>query len=238
MPIYLIPGNESRIRKLLKARRWLLIILPPLLLVLFCLLLTSRGRVADLYRVLSIGSVVALVNLWDPFRRQQKIVATLSINSIEIEPGGVRLHWKTWSKFIARDEIVRVEEPPEGRGMYIRTAHRFQWYLIPRYADHYQEIKGEMAAMGIPIVANTAAPANWGVLFSLLFCASLVCDVLTRDRGILIANLALALILAGTGAALMRRFIEDPPFRRTAVLGSFIPAIFSAVSLIYPFGIR
>jgi hypothetical protein len=238
MAIYVMP--ELQAHKALKARRWLVAALVPVLLIAFYLCVNSTGRSADLYRVLWIGSLVVLFNLWNPFGRRnvyEGIAATHRINSIEIDSDGLRLNWKTWSKFIPRSEITQVEEPPNGRGIYVRTRRRFFWYVIRRTTDRYEEIKGELAAMGIPIV-QTSAPLNWGILFVFLFCASVLCNILTRDRRILTVNFALALILGVAGVILTNRWTSNPSLRRRSMLGSFLPAALSAVSLIFPFGIQ
>jgi hypothetical protein len=109
--------------------------------------------------------------------------------------------------------------------------------VIRRTTDRYEEIKGELAAMGIPIV-QTSAPLNWGILFVFLFCASVLCNILTRDRRILTVNFALALILGVAGVILTNRWTSNPSLRRRSMLGSFLPAALSAVSLIFPFGIQ
>lgn len=238
MAIYTMP--ELQVHKLLKARRWLVVALVPILLIAFYLCLNSTGRSAELYRVLWIGSFVVLVNLWNPFRRRNifdEIAAKLRINSIEIDANGLRMNWLTWSTIIPRNEVTQVAEPPNGRGVYVRTRRRFLWYVIPRRTDRYEEIKGELAALGIPIV-KTSAPLNWGFLFVFLFCASLLCNILTRDRRILAVNFVLALVLGGAGVILTNLWTEDRSLRRRSMLGSFLPAAFSAVSLIFPFGVQ
>jgi hypothetical protein len=231
--------NESQVYKLRKSRRWLALTSALILVIAFWLLLNSTGRAARLYEVLAIASFCALVSLWDPFRRtlHKEIVATLRINSIEIDPGCLRMNATTWSKTIPWNEVTQIEEPPRGRGMYVRTQRRFSWYLIPRKIDRYEEIQGELATIGIPIV-QTSAPLNWGILFAVLFCASTLCNLLTQDRRILAANFAFALILGCAGVMLPNPYKEDRRLWLRSVLGSFLPAVFSAVALIFPFGIK
>ena len=241
MTIYALPNgwNESRISKVAKARVWLVVILVPILLIASYLGLNSTGRTAELYRVLWIGSLVVLVSLWNPFRKKnlyREIATTFRINAIEIGSDGLRINWSTWSKLIPWEEVTQVEEPTNGRGMYVRTQNRFMWYVIPRRTERYDEIKGELARMGVPIV-QTSAPSNWGILFVFLFCSSLLCNILTEDRRILAINLAVALILGGVGA-MQSRWIGDRRLRLRSMLGSFLPAAFSTVSLVFPFGIK
>ncbi len=233
-------GNESSLRKLRKTRQWLLVALVPLWLIGVYLSLNSTGRSAELYRVLSIGFLIVLVNLWNPFRRKStydKIAANSRLDSIEIDSDGLRMNGMNWSIVIPWNEVTQVEVPPNGRGMYVRTHRRFLWYIIPRGVDRYEEIESELAEMRIPVV-RTSAPWNWGILFPFLFCSSLLCNVLTQDRRILTANLALALILGGAGVFLSKRVTADRRFKRRSMLGSFIPAALSAVSLVFPFGIH
>jgi len=241
MTIYPMPEawNESRMQKLRKARRWLVVVLVPLLLFVFYLWLNSTGRSAELYRVFWIGSLVVIIGLWHPFRRRSvygEIATTFHINSIEIDSDGLRMNWGTWSKFIPRSELTRIEEPLNGRGMYVRTRSRFGWYVIPRRNPRYEEMKCELAALGIPIV-QTSAPTNWGILFVFLFCASLLCNILTQDRRILAVNFAFALIVGAAGV-LTTSWIEDRRVKRRSMLGSFLPAACSAVPLIFPFGLK
>ena len=167
MTIYPVPEAlyESRLQKLQKARRWLVVALVLLLLIAAYLGLHSTGRAASVYRVLAIGSFVVLMDyLWNPFRlrkRSAEIGKAYRIHSLEIDSDGLRINWMTWSKFIPRNEITQVEEPPNGRGLYVRTRRRFSWCIIPRKSERYEEMKAELAAMGIPIV-QTSAPFNLG----------------------------------------------------------------------------
>jgi hypothetical protein len=237
MTIYEMP--KPQVHELLRVRRRLVVTFGPLLLIALYLFLNSTGRPAELYRVLFIGSLIVLVNLWNPFNGRnvyREIGETLQINSIEINSDGLRMNWMTWSRFIPWNDITQVEEPPKGRGMYVRTRNRFRWYVITRRTERYDEIRGELATMGIPIV-QTSAPWNWGILFVIVFCTSLLCNVLTQDRRILAVNFACALILGVVGA-MLTPWIGDRRLRIRSILGSFLPAVFSAFSLIFPFGIK
>ena len=235
MAIYAIPTARNG-----RARRWLIAVLLPLMLIALYFCLNSTGRRADVNRMLFIVSFVVLANLWGPFRSQnvyEETATAYRVNSVEIASDGIRMNWLTWTKFTPWSEVTRVEEPPKGRGMYVRTRRRFSWFVIPRRIDRYEEIKGELAAVGIPIV-QTSAPTNWGILFVFLYCGSLLCNILTQDRRILAVNFALALILGVAGAILTNFWTEDRRLRRRSMLGSFLPTALSAVSLIFPFGLQ
>jgi hypothetical protein len=242
MTIYRMPeaGTVSLLSKLRTSRRWLVVAFLSLGLIAFYLSVHSAGWSAELYRVLGIGFLVILVNLWSPFRRRnvyEEIATTFRINSIEIDPEGLRMNWMTWSKFLPWNEVTQVEEPLNGRGMYVRTRRSFSWYVIPRRADRYAEIKDELAAMGVAIV-QASAPWNWGILFVFLFCASLLCNILTQDRRVLVVNFVLALIVGCTGAFMTNLWTEDRTLLRRSMLGSFLPLAVSVISLIFPFGIH
>ncbi len=239
MTIYRMPDarNEAKVRRV---RRWLVVILGLLLLIALYFGFNSTGRLAVFFRVLWIGSFVVLVNLWNPFGRRntyEDIATTSRINSIEIESDGLRFNLMRWSKFIPWNEVTRVEEPPKGRGMYVRTRRRLSWYVIPRRTDRYEEIKDELTAMGIEIVPTTA-PLNWGILFVFLFCTSLLCNLLTQNREILAINFALALFVGVAGAILTNHLTMGRRLRLQSMLGSFLPAAVSAVALIFPFGVK
>ncbi|HEV2135732.1 MAG TPA: hypothetical protein VGR47_15960 [Terracidiphilus sp.] len=238
MTIYTMPTalNESQLHKLRRARRWLAFTSALISLIALWLSLNSTGRVARLYELLGIAAFCVLASLWD-LKVYKEIIATLRINSIEINPGGFRMNGTTWSKTIPWNEVTQIEEPPRGRGMYVRTDRRFSWYVITRKIDRYEEIKGELATIGIPIV-QTSAPLNWGILFAVLFCASILCNLLTQDRRILAVNFVLALILGCAGVMLPNPYQEDRRLRLRSILGSFLPAFFSAIALIFPFGIK
>ncbi len=233
-------SNGLQAQKLLKARRWLIVVLVLILPIAFYLCLNSTRRPSELYRVLLIGSIVVLANLWNPFGRRsvyKEIGAGLRIDSFGVDSAGLKIDGATWSKFVSWNDVAQVEEPAKGRGMYVRTRRRFLWFLIPRKTDRYEEMRGELAAIGIPIV-QTSAPWNWGIPFVILYCSSLLCNVLTQDRRILAGNFAIALILAVAGAMLTNFGIGDRRFRNRSMLGSFLPAAFSAVSLVFPFGAK
>ena len=243
MTAYTFPNrpNESQAQKLRSARSWLIVALVSLSLVALYLSIHSTGRPGDNYKVLFIASFALLANFWSPFGKRsayKEIAAKYRINSIDIDSDGLRLNGATWSKFIPRDEITQVQEPPNGRGLYVRTRRRFSWYIIPRSADRYEEIRGAFAAMGIPIVQTPAPSRWWGFLFPFLFCASMLCNILTQDRRILVVNFALALILACAGVILTKSFTGDRRLRLQSLLGSFLPAVFAAISLYFPFGLR
>jgi hypothetical protein len=240
--IYALPENESRVRKLQRARRWLVASLVVILPIATYLCINSRGRPAELWRIPLLACLAVLLNLWNPLSKRdsyKKKAAGLRIKSFEVDSTGLRMNGMRWSRLIPWGDVVRIEEPANGRGLYVRTHRRFFWYLIPRRIDRYNEMRSDLAAAGVPIV-QASAPWNWGILFVILYCASLLFNLLTQDRRILACNFAFAVILGCAGAFVTRfgTFGSSGQFRIRSMLGSFVPAALSAVAVIYPFGIR
>ncbi|HET6169631.1 MAG TPA: hypothetical protein VFE01_05590, partial [Terracidiphilus sp.] len=125
MTIYAFPEAwiESRAQRLRQARRWLIVISVALLLVAFYLSLHSTGRPTEWYRLLFVSSFAVLGSLLRPFRKRsiyKESAEKWRIHSIEIDSEGLRINWATWSRFIPRNELTRIDEPPNGRGMYVR----------------------------------------------------------------------------------------------------------------------
>ena len=232
-------ASERQKRKLQKVRLSQFVIFMLLFLIVSFLYFNSTGHHSDLYQILWIGLLVFLVNLWNPFGKRNiygDIASRLQMRTVEIRNDGLSIEWMAWGKFIPWNDVTRVEEPPAGRGLYFRTRSRFVWYLISRKNPHYDEIKGELAVIGIPIVPATA-PWNWGILF-VFFCASLLCNLLTQDRLILSINFAFALTFGVAGAIMTKYSIGDPHLRLRSILGSFLPAAFSGICLIFPLGLK
>jgi hypothetical protein len=129
----------------------------------------------------------------------------------------------------AREEILRIEESSIGGGMYLRTSNRYRWMSIPRGLDGYGQIKDELRAMGIPFTRKLI-PTIWEFAIVLLYCGTLICDVVTRNRQILTANLIVA-VLVGLGGFLIIGANPDCPTRmRWVRFMAFLPAVFSALA--------
>jgi hypothetical protein len=230
--------HEAQAQRLRRVRRWLRGIVVPLLLIAVYLNVYHPGHLATLYRSLSIASFVVLVNLWSPFRRRNvydEIAARFQPLSFEISSAGFSVNCGSRSKFIPRNKLARVEEPLNGRAMYVRTRNRFLWFAIPRQTDCYEGIKTEFTSIGVPIV-EASRPVNWGFLFVFLYCSSLLCSVLTHNRIALSINLLLALILGISGIVSTNSWTGDRRTMIEARLGSFIPAVVAGAALLFSFG--
>jgi hypothetical protein len=234
--IYALPKarNETRVR------RWLIAALVVMSLIAFLLVCTRRddrlrcvARCCVGYWPLSSlsGNFLASEMLMKKSRRHRE-----SIRSRLIRPASASMG-RFWSKFIPWNDVTRVEEPENGRGLYVRTHRRLFWYLIPRRTERYEEMRGELAAAGVPIV-QASAPWNWAILFALFYCGSLLCDLLTQDRRILVCNFSLAVMLGIGGALVANRGMGDRRFRILGMVGSCVPAVMSMVSLLWPIWLK
>jgi hypothetical protein len=233
------PWTESGIRKLYKVRQWVIGISVPIFLIAFYLWLHTIGRHAEYYHGLLFALMMGMIGVWTSSFRpsaHKDIAERSRIHSIEIDTDGLRLNFLTSSKFLPWNEITQIQEAPNGRGMYLRTHARFWWYLIPRKTDHYEEIKSGLAATGIPIV-ETSRPWDWSIPFVILGCASLLCTLLIQNQTILTINFAVALALGIAGIFYAKR-IGDRRLKLLTAAGSFMPALFAAISLISPIGIK
>jgi len=132
---------------------------------------------------------------------------------------------------LTRDEILRVEEPSWGGGLYLRSTNRYRWLLIPRNLDGYGHVKDELKALGIPF-ARKVVPTNWEEFaLVLFFCGSILCDMVTHNRQVLFANLAVALIVGFCGFFIISANPDNASRMRWTRFAAFLPAVFAAVSL-------
>jgi len=243
MATYLMPSpwSETQFQSLKKLRLWLSVMLVPCAFVAIYFGIQSTGS-SLLYGKIGIGSLLVLAYFWGPLGWRStwdKIASASRVNSITLDGDGLSINYAAHSRLITRDEISQVEEPPKGRGLYVRTNRKALWFVIPRRIDRYEAIKEEMVAMmGAPIRQTTTVPWNWGILFVCLFCASLLCNLLTQDRRVITVNFVVAIILGCTGAIVTTAWTQDRRVRLQSLFGSFLPAAFSALYLFFPFGLR
>ena len=169
---------------------------------------------------------VLFFQIFDPWRSTTKDRAKFFREySVEITPESVQILCGKWSTVTRRDEIIRIEEPNVGVGLYLRTANRYRSLIIPRNLDGYREIKAEFDLCEVPYLKTVLTP-NWELfLLILLICGSLICDWATRNQILLWVNLFVAL-LAGVGGFLI---INANPDNRTRMRWSRFGALFPFV---------
>jgi hypothetical protein len=227
--------------RLLKRVRWWMIGVSAVGIAISLLLITSpRGWLAsqishNVQIFVFSGSVVLLVQMISRWRKGLKSKIQNPI-SIEITSNEIWMRSGMYCRCFRRNEIVRAEESSFGRGLFLRTSNRYRWILIPRGIDGYQEIKDNLTSNGGLIVRTKFLP-NWEeFLFALLFCGTLICDLITRNRSILLVNLAVALVVGTFGIILANSFRDDRKMAIRAAFGSVFPAVMTLVAILFPFG--
>ena len=143
--------------------------------------------------------------------------------SVEITTESVLILCGGWNRAVGRDEIIRVEESKTGGGLYLRTANRYRWFMIPRGLDGYQEIKAEFDASEVPYL-KTALPPNWEeFLLILLICGSVICDLATRNQILLWVNLFVAPLAGVSGFLIINANPDNRTRMRWSRYGTLFP---------------
>jgi hypothetical protein len=178
--------------------------------------------------------IIPIILLFNNFQLRkhmlERMEAYMRSYSIDVSPYSVRVQSDLGpQRQFARDEILRVEESSWGGGLYLRSSNRYRWLVIPRGLDGYSQMKDELRASGIPFVEKVI-PTNWeefAIVF--LYCGTLICDLVTRNRQVLTANLIVA-ILVGIVMFLIIGANPDSPRRmRWVRFAAFLPAAFTVL---------
>jgi hypothetical protein len=223
-----IANSAARLRKL---RIWGSGIATALLLLLFYLRIHHSTTIGKNFDFLGIVFFVLLINFIQPYpwRRTTRQVASMAGDyCIKVTPNELEIRSQFLNRKVARNEIVRIEDPTWGNVLYVRTSKRSRWIPIPRRIEGYEEIKSTFTASGIPVVQTTVPPGWEGYLFALLYCGSLLCDIFllggnfAAGRIVLIANLGVAFLLGIYGFKFSTT-IENPALRLKVRIGSQIP---------------
>lgn len=243
MAIYTMSAASS-VARLKRVKWWMIgISAAGLTISLLVILIPSAWSGAHLSHELQraifivfIASFVILVQTASPwgnaFKRGSEIQKGLCV---EVTSDEIEVRSGIYSSSIRRDEIVRAEES-SGRGLFLRTSDRYRWIFIPRRIDGYQDIKDNLTASGTPVVESKILP-NWEeFLFVILFCASLICDLATHNRSILLVNLAVAVLTGAFGTISARNYRDNPKLRLRVILGGMIPAAMALLAVLSPFG--
>ena len=194
---------------------------------------TNRGTLSKLFEVGFIGPIVVLLQAWSPWKSGfKRISQAVGQNySLTISDDGIAVESQDVERRFATSEFLRAEEPKWGYGLYLRTANRYRWLPIRKTIDGYPELKNEIQASGIPVVATTIPP-NWEEFVGVLaFCASLLCDILSASRPLLMANLIVAILLGAGGWCVVSANPDNRKIRTMARIGAWIPVICAALAL-------
>ena len=232
---------SARTRRLRKLRWWTRGISAAGLVVFLWLSVATPGSqsthaIRRLYDALGIGCFVALVQTFrgpkSAFGRAEAATHELAV---EVTAEEIRLNAGDFSHSVKRAEIVRAEE--SRRGLYLRTSHPFHNVFISRGIAGFQEIKDDVLADGRVKLLARRSPHWKGIFFVVLFCGTLVCDLLTSNRAILAVNLVVAASVALAGLMESARFRENRSMRIRVALGSLFPVAMTLLAIWFPFGV-
>lgn len=161
--------------------------------------------------------------------RLAHIEASLRNTVIEISEAGARVEHTTSMQQLDRNEILRAEEV--SWGLYLRTARRYRWLMIPSRIDGFQKLRHEIEALEIPIV-RAAVPPNWEeIAGALIFAATFICAVCTHSVRLLTANLGISLLVAVAGFLIVSANPDNLPKMRWARFAIFLPVAMTASML-------
>lgn len=148
---------------------------------------------------------------------------------VEVSEIGIHVSGASGIRELRREEILRVEEV--GWGLYLRTAERYRWILIPARLDGFASLKHELAQMEIPLAESKVAP-NWEEFAGVLvFAATMICAIFAHSRTVLAVDLAISVMVAVAGFVVVSANPENLPKMRWARLGIFLPVLMTASML-------
>lgn len=154
---------------------------------------------------------------------------SLRATRIEVSANGVGLRGADSERKFGTEEIRRAEEVPWG--LYLRTAERYRWVLIPAGVVEFEELKREIGGLGVVIVAAGMAP-NWEELVGgVVFAATMICAIFAKSTGVLAADLIVSMIVAAAGFVVVSANPENLPKMRWARLGIFLPVLMTGSML-------
>jgi hypothetical protein len=170
-----------------------------------------------------------LDNLWRWRSRLAAMQESLQRTVIEVSEEAVRVERASGMRQLSRSDIQRAEEV--SWGLYLRTANRYCWLMVPAQIDGFESLKREIEEMGIPIV-RAAVPPNWEEPAGVVVCgATILCAIFTRSTGVLAVNLGISLLVAVAGFLVVSANPDNLPKMRWARFGIFLPAAMTASML-------
>jgi len=168
-------------------------------------------------------------NLWGWNRHWVGMERALRAMRIEVSVRGVWLRSAGSERKFAAEEIRCAEEVPWG--LYLRTAQRYRWMLIPARVAGFEELKREIGELGVAIVAARMAP-NWEELVGgVVFTATMICAVFAQSTRVLAGDLIVSVIVAAAGYVVVSANPENLPKMRWARLGIFLPILMTGSML-------
>lgn len=186
----------------------------------------------DLFMTIVVVSFVVFAQWLTPgsFKRtSEAVLASIKVQSLEIDSDEIRTENGRWSRRLRLDEISRAEEPRKGLGLYLRTSSSFRWLLIPKRLQGYEEIKAIVSARGIPVIQTRMSPQWIDFPSFLVVMASMISELVIRNRQVVLANIVLGVFVAIFGIFIALGRSEDKVLRFQYGLFFCLPLIFAIV---------
>ncbi len=167
--------------------------------------------------------------LWRWTSRPLRLQRFLRERKIEVSAEGVTVSGAPSVRRLACNEIQSADEVPWG--LYLRSPNRYRWILIPAKIEGFEQVKREIAEMGIPIV-RSAAPPNWEELAgAVVFIGTMLCAIFAHSASVLAANLLISVLVAVVGFLIVSASPDNLPKMRWARFGIFLPVAMTASML-------
>jgi hypothetical protein len=187
----------------------------------------ARAWVLALLAVFVAGPLAENLLRWKS--RSKKLRESLRSTRVEVSSWGVRVLGDSGMQALERAAILRAEEVPWG--LYLRSANRYRWILLPARIADFRALKWEIAEMRIDMVPAAVAP-NWEEFVgALVFAATVICAIFAHSAWVLAGNLAVSVALAAAGFAVASANPENLPKMKWARLGIFLPVAMTASML-------
>ena len=211
MAIYTMSAEaaDRRARALQKARSIAVSLVIAIVIVDAFLVCVRMGWVYRSWRInehlftaVLIGSSAAVLQFLRPKswkKPAEAALASLQVQSLEMDSEQVRSENGTWSRRLGKNEILRAEEPRKGLGLYLRTSSPFRWLLIPKGIDGYEKIKSDLAASAIPVTKTRLSPHWVETLLFFIVMGSMISELVVRSREALLIDLFVGIVVAVAG---------------------------------------
>lgn len=163
--------------------------------------------------------------------RSRPVVLERALRAVRVEVSQeeFRLFEEGSTRQLGRAEVCRAEEV--SWGLYLRTANRYRWMLIPRKIEGFEEARREIEELGIAVKQAGIAP-NWEEFVGVLvFAGTMICAIFAHSAWVLGVNLMVSLVLAAAGFVIVGANPENAPKMRWARLGIFLPVAMTASML-------
>ncbi|HYL46800.1 MAG TPA: hypothetical protein VEU52_07220, partial [Candidatus Limnocylindrales bacterium] len=175
-----------------------------------------------------------LHGIWKRQDWVEALRSRLNRTKVEIARDSISVSNSWFTRQLSRSQLLRAEEPSWGAGLYLRTANRYRWAVIPRTLDGYESAKLELAGMGLAI-EKTLIPPNWEeFVWVLLFLSTLICTMYLHSVRLLALNFLVSILLSVAGFFIISANpdYKTIPRMRGARVGVLLPVVCAGLGLL------